>query len=116
MTDQSTVYFGADRADVQQAIAEMVAIQIRKTAAVIDHIREWCDSTESATRSFMERHSPECECEIGSTRLRDIEEIRRLLPVSGSQREGVTPMASGTRVTRGEDDRDLSVGGSDTGN
>lgn len=98
---------------VREYLDRVVAEAVNEAAASLRKIREWCDRTEAETREWMTRHNPDCECEVGETYLNAVEEVRSLLPPVPEAAEEVNPL--GIRVTRG-DDRDLSVGGSDSGN
>jgi hypothetical protein len=74
------VVVSVDTPAIKKAIAAAAARAVNEAAESLRLIREWCDTTEAETRAWLEKHNPECECEVGETRLEDVKAVRALLP------------------------------------
>lgn len=112
MTEQRTGLVHADVARVKAWLAQVVGEQVESVSAAertVAEVRRWAGYQQHLINSCVVSECRGCE-----TRASMLASLATVLPVSGSQREGVNQV--GTRVSRVEDDRDLSVGGTDSGN
>jgi hypothetical protein len=80
MTEQRTGLLEADMSRVRHWIDTAVRHAVNEAAQALNAVRYWCDTTEASTREWMQKHNPECECEVGETYLNAIAQVRALLP------------------------------------